>query len=99
MFDSRQRHYDSLAEWAELLLSDWRGFTGFELAHEWQVANRPLAAGERLIPKIPFVIGGKYEVAILYAGQNVAAMRFRGDFARQIAQLPEGTRISLKVVP
>lgn len=94
-----ERLADTLAEWAPRSPADWRGLTEFELAHEWQIANRPLGPGERLIPKIPFVIGGKYEVANLYAGQIVAAMRFRGDFARQIADLPDGSRVTLKVIP
>jgi len=43
----------SLGEWAEKILDDWRGYTGYDLAHEWQIANRPLREGERLIPKVP----------------------------------------------
>lgn len=88
----------SLAEWGDIVLSDWRGFSGYDLGHEWQVLNGPLSDGERLIPKIPFVLGGKYEVNNLYAGQIVDAMRFRASVARQIAGLPDGTAIDLKII-
>jgi hypothetical protein len=87
----------SLNEWGEVLMSDWRGFSGYELAHEWQEQNRPLTEGERLIPKIPFIIGGKYELSNLYAGEATEAMRFRGSLARQVAKMPDGTPISLKI--
>ena len=87
-----------LDEWADALIANWREFTGFELAHEWQLQNRPLSEGERLIPKIPFVIGGKYEVENLYAGRIVDAMRFRGSLARQLAAVPDGTPISVTIL-
>lgn len=88
---------ENLDEWGDALISDWRGFTGYELAHEWQIQNRPLAEGERLIPKVPFVVGGKYELSNLYAGRAVEAMRFRGSLARQLSRVPDGTPISLKI--
>jgi hypothetical protein len=86
-----------LDDWGEALMGDWRGFSGFELAHEWQIHNRPLAEGERLIPKVPFVIGGKYEISNFYAGRVVEAMRFRGSLARQLSTIPDGTLIKLKI--
>ncbi|MCY2967090.1 MAG: SMI1/KNR4 family protein [Planctomycetota bacterium] len=89
---------DSIAKWCVRLLSDWRGFSGFTLAHDWQTQNRAITEGERLIPRIPFVLGGKYTVANLYAGSAVAAMRFRGSLALQIAGIPDGTQIDLKIV-
>ena len=88
----------TLAEWGDVLWSDWRGFSGYDLAHAWQVQNRPLNEGERLIPKIPFVVGGKYEVANLYGGQVIDAMRFRASLARQVASVPDGTPIDLKII-
>jgi hypothetical protein len=86
-----------LDEWSEVLMGDWRGLSGYELAHEWQVQNRPLTEGERLIPKVPFVVGGKYELSNLYAGRVAEAMRFRGSLAQQLATIPDGTPINLKI--
>jgi hypothetical protein len=87
----------SLPEWGEVLMADWRGFTGYDLAHTWQVQQRPLRARERLIPKKPFVLGGTYEVANLYAGEIVEAMRFRASLARQITTFRDGTPVNIKV--
>jgi hypothetical protein len=87
----------SVAGWAELFLADWRGFSGYELSHAWQVRNRPLAEGERLIPKVPFVLGGKYDVGNLYAGDIIDAMRFRASLARQVANFPDGTLVRIRV--
>ena len=87
----------TLSEWEGILMSDWRGFTGYELAHEWQTRHRSLEEGERLIPKVPFVVGGKYEVNNLYAGQIIDAMRFRASLALQIAAVPDGTAIRLTI--
>ena len=87
----------SVPDWVAAVMSDWRNLSGYPLAHDWQIANRALAEGERLIPKTPFVIGGAYEVENLYAGNVVEAMRFRGSLARQIADLPDGTAVSLKI--
>jgi hypothetical protein len=89
---------DSLEEWAKLILSDWRGYTGYDLAHEWQLANGPLQERQRLLPKVPFVIGGKYEIANLYAGDILQAMRFRASLASQIANLPDGTAVRMRVI-
>jgi hypothetical protein len=88
----------SLGEWGQALIDDWRGYTGFELSHQWQVKNQPLKEGERLIPKVPFILGGKYEVANLYAGRIIEAMRFRASLALQVAALPDGTPVNLKIV-
>jgi hypothetical protein len=52
-----------------------------------------------LIPKIPFVLGGKYEVDNLYAGNIVDAMRFRASLARQISAIPDGTAITISTTP
>jgi hypothetical protein len=87
----------SIREWGEVVLADWRGFSGYELAHAWQIQHRPLAEGERLVPKVPFVIGGKYELDNLYAAPVIDAMRFRGSLARQLAKVPDGTPIDLKI--
>jgi len=52
----------------------------------------------RTLTKVPFVVGGKYELDNLYAGNILEAMRFRASLARQIAEVPDGTPINLKVV-
>jgi hypothetical protein len=87
----------NLSAWIADLMRDHRVMTGWPLAHEWQVANGPLPAGKRLVPKQPFVTGGEHVRTNLYLADAVAAMRFRGSLARQIADVPDGARIVFKV--
>ena len=76
----------SVDEWARKILDDYEFITGF------------IAAGDRLVPKRPFVLGGEYNVTNLVALEAVKGMRFRGDLAIRIRDLPDGAPIALKVV-
>ncbi|HEV8583056.1 MAG TPA: SMI1/KNR4 family protein [Thermoanaerobaculia bacterium] len=84
-----------LAAWAQAILEDYNYLTGHELAHEWQRRHGPLKAGERLLPKIPFVMGGPFALDNLYALDAVKGMRFRGDMAKKIHDLPDGSQVKL----
>ncbi|GAA4009230.1 hypothetical protein GCM10022247_34170 [Allokutzneria multivorans] len=84
-----------LEAWAELILGDFEVWTGYPLAHEWQEEHGRLAEGERLTPKIPFVVGGGYELGNLYAASAVEIMAFRASFAAQVESLSDGTEIRL----
>ncbi|HEX6291761.1 MAG TPA: hypothetical protein VFZ66_21425 [Herpetosiphonaceae bacterium] len=87
----------TLEQWAQRLLEDYNLETGYALAHEWQNQYGALPLGKRLLPKIPFVAGGKYAVENLYATDAVTGMRFRADLARQIRNLPDGTQIRFQI--
>jgi hypothetical protein len=89
----------TLEDWARRVLSDASFETGFPLAREWAARHAPLARGQRLVPKKPFVLGGDYAVENLYVLDDVKAMRFRASIARQIRGLPDGTKVSLEVSP
>ena len=89
---------DSMDEWAGLILSDHEFLTGYPLGHAWQVTNGPIPAGKRLLPKVPFVAGGSYSVDNLHAVDAVAGMRFRGEIACRIKDLPDGEGIGFDVV-
>ncbi len=88
----------SLAEWAEIVMEDYDYRTGYALAHEWQIRSHPLQPGTRLLPKQPFVLGGKYEVDNLYAGDEVEGMVFRASVANQIHDVPEGGQVVIDVI-
>ena len=87
-----------LEKWAAKILEDYNYETGFPLAHDWQLQNGPLSPGKRLLPKIPFVLGGAYEVENLYAADALEGTMFRADIWRQISDLPDGSQIKLKVI-
>jgi hypothetical protein len=88
---------DSVEAWADLILSDYSMQTGWKLAHEWQALHGPLPPGKRLMPKIPFVLGGEYSLGNLWAGNPLEGMSFKADVAKQIRNLPDGTKIRLQV--
>ena len=69
--------HSSLGEWAKDLLDGYEFRTGYPLAHSWQAENTPLQPGMRLLPKIPFVFGGKYEIENLYPVDDLKGMLFR----------------------
>jgi hypothetical protein len=86
----------SLDAWATEVTRDYPFRTGFPLAHDWQMAHGPIAAGMRLIPKTPFVLGGRFDVDNLYPLLDVEGMRFRASIANQIRELPDGSEIVFK---
>lgn len=87
----------SIEGWAALLLADYEMLTGFPLAHEWQEANGPLPPGSRLVPTVPFVLGGEFSVRNLHLLDAVTGMRLRADIALQIRDLPDGAQVRLHV--
>jgi hypothetical protein len=87
---------NNLSDWAKLVLKQYELHTGYPLAHRWQLANRPLQPEERLIPRMPFVTGGPYDIENLHAIDSVKGMRGRGKLAVQIQSLPDGAQLQLK---
>jgi|SRR5215469_2188679 len=90
---------DSLESWAERILSNYRMETGWPLAHEWQAQHGPLKHGQRLMPKVPFFMGGEYKLENLWAGNPLEGMRQKGDLATQTRDLPEGAKVRLNISP
>ena len=79
--------------WSRVVLEDYFAVTGYPLAHDWQIRHGNLAFDQRLVPKIPFVMGGTPSVETVYAMDAVRAMRMHGEIAVQIRDLPDGTRV------
>src|SRR5690349_17618891 len=88
----------TIEAWAERVLRDYSLLTGYPLLHEWQLRNGTLPSATRLMPKIPFVLGGNYSVENIYALSAARSMRTRGNLARQLKDLPDGTQIDFRVV-
>lgn len=87
-----------LESWAEALLSDYEVLTGYPLAHQWQARHGPLPSGKRLVPKLPFVVGGEFSIENLYLLDAVKGMQLRGSIATQIRDLPDGAELKLEIV-
>ncbi len=88
----------SIDGWAQLVLDDYEFLTGHPLMHDWQVQNGALPIGHRLVPRKPFVLGGEYEAANLVGMDAVDAMRYRGEIAVQIRDLPDGAQLQIKLI-
>lgn len=88
-------HSRTLSDWARRLLGDYNFETGWELAHEWQLQNGPLLPGHRLLPRVPFVLGGEYEPENLLAVAADVAMENWGRLYDQLSGVPEGTEVSV----
>jgi hypothetical protein len=89
---------DDLEKWASRLLVEYRVLTGYPLLHEWQEKNGALPVGRRLMPKVPFVLGGDYSLANLYSLAAVSAMKSRGNLARQLKGVPDGAQVEFRVI-
>lgn len=87
----------SLEEWAGLILGDYNLHTGHPVAHHWQREHGPLPIGKRLGLKRPLALGGDYAMENLYLVDAIEGMRFKADVARQIKDLPDGTRVEFRI--
>lgn len=88
---------DTIEEWACAILTDYEFLTGYPFAHDWQEKFDTLVPGQRLAPKVPFVFGGAYDVANLYAMDAVKVMLLRAEIYRQIKDMSDGARVKLTV--
>lgn len=84
---------EDLEQWAAVILERYEFVTGFPLAHAWQVQNGPLPLGKRLLPKVPFVLGGAYELDNLVATDAIESMRMRARLAKRLRGLPDGAKL------
>ena len=85
----------TLEDFFASLLADLALQTGYPLALEWQERNGPLAHNYLLSPKIPFFLGGKYEIDNLWHCHALERVAFASDLFLQTKDLPDGQQISL----
>lgn len=77
-----------------------------EFLHDWYMKSLveqakaylgPLPEGRKYCLKIPGILGGEYGGANLATISLVELVRFSGNVAKQIKDLPDGAKIELKV--
>lgn len=85
----------SVEAWAEIILADHRQETGWPVAHEWQTEHGALPEGTRLLPRMPFVTGGGYDLANLRVADAVRGMRWRGELALRLRGVADGETIPI----
>lgn len=89
---------ESMDDWAAKLQADTDYETGQSLALAWRDRHGDIPPGYRLIPKIPFVLGGQYDLDNLYPAELQHSLRARAEIAAQIRDLPDGSRIEIRPV-
>jgi len=94
----REHLASNLEGWASVILDDFEAQTGWPLLRQWQEVYGAIVPGRRLVPVTPFVLGGEYAVRNLRAVPSEEAMRFYGDLAMQLRDLPDGARVKLRVI-
>lgn len=87
-----------LEDWSQIILDEYNFYSGFEIAHDWQISKGILKPEIRLMPKTPFVLGGLYELDNFYPLNSIKAMKLRASLALQIKDLPNGAKVSFKIV-
>jgi len=85
-------------EWLDVIYNDLDYYTGQSLVVAWEKKNKNLDLSERLCPKKPFVIGGEYVVDNLFSLNIESLIEYNCEIAHQIYNLPDGTKIKLKVI-
>jgi hypothetical protein len=87
-----------IESWAQKILDDLNYLTGRSLAIAWRSRHGAIEPGRRLAPITPFFLGGEYVVENLFAASSVESMRCRGDIAMQTRDLPDGSKVQIKIV-
>lgn len=88
----------SFKEWLTIMENDSDYYTGYPYLHRWK-SSYQLRDGERLCPKIPFIIGGEYGIENFYTSGFPDYIRVNSSIAKQIFDLPDGQEIKLTIIP
>jgi len=84
--------------WLTIMENDSDYYTGYPYLCRWK-KHYPFGDGERLCPKIPFIIGGEYEIENFYACNFPSYISANSAIAKQIFDMPDGQEIKLKIIP
>lgn len=87
----------SIEMWAKIILDDYNFFLGYGIAHDWQKLHGAIPFYHRLVPKIPFVLGGEYDVDNLDAFGSSEGMIARADLAVQLKNIPDGSKVTFSI--
>lgn len=88
----------SLDEWFSIIKSDKVTYLYSDILEEWESRNGKILLGEKLIPSIPFIIGGDYELDNFIKCTELEAMRYYSQYAKTLYKLPDGNVVKLKIV-
>lgn len=81
-------------EWLAIFESDKDYFSGEPLAAEWK-EKKALGEGFRLCPRLPFIMGGEYEINNLIPSPFPKYIQYYAELAKQIANVEDGVKVKL----
>jgi hypothetical protein len=94
----REKIANNFDDWIEVLKADLDYLTGKNIAKVWNNSNVSFTPNERLYPKKPFVMGGEYKIENLFPLGYPKYISAYANIANQIHNLPNGTKLKLKII-
>lgn len=85
-----------LFDFGNKLASDGSYLSGGPILVEWEKKYGKLLPGERLLARVPFVLGGEFEIDNMARIGDVRGMINRAGIANQIMGVPDGDSITLR---
>jgi hypothetical protein len=102
LFDIETAEFSEIAsdfsKWLEVLQADLDFYCGSSITENLpEITIKKLVEGNRLCPKMPFILGGEYSLDNLVLKNYRANLEFNCDLAWQIVNLPDGTQFSIEI--
>lgn len=89
--------WPSLSAWIEQVVADPDVLVGRSIAADWGRVRGAVPRNHRLVPVIPFVLGGAFDIGNLFAEVTLTSMIRRSELAHQLLGLPDGTQVGLSI--
>lgn len=86
---------DTLGHLLERVRNEPIEMVGIEMFNAWCESGRSMEIGQRLAPKVPFVLGGGEAVSEFYPADILERAAFNAYIYEQIRDLPDGATIEL----
>ena len=90
---------DDFIKWIQVMKTSIDYYTGRPFIIKWEEVMGQLNDDERLTAKMPFIIGGEYDLENVRVEKFDKILEFCASFAKQIFDLPDKTKVNIKIVP
>jgi hypothetical protein len=88
---------NSFSEWLSIILEDPADTLQLMLYKNWLKKGERLEPSEHLCPTYPFIVKAEPPLHELHRVNSIEDMRYKGRFALQIKDVPDGAKIKIKV--
>lgn len=87
----------SISEWFSIVNSDPVTYLYSDILEEWKNKKGEVLLGEKLIPSLPFILGGNYNLDNFVKRTEIEAMDYYSQYARKLYKLQDGDCVKLKI--